>query len=62
LNTKINGSRPTDHLLNFYKTNFVHLQIKTAFNVVYDNQLISKEYDTKILGINVESTLPWNAY
>ena len=49
-------------LLSFDKTHFIHSQIKTAFEVVYDNKLISKAYDTKFLGIYADSTLSWNAY
>jgi len=47
--------------LNFDKTHFNHSHIKTALKVVYD-KLISKAYDTRFLGIYVESTMSWNAY
>jgi hypothetical protein len=50
------------HRLSFDKNHFIHSQIKTAFQVVYDKKLIAKAYDTKFLGIYVGSTLSWNAY
>ena len=49
--------------LNFDKTHFIQFAIKNSpqidLDINYANKLISKSYDTKFLGIYVDSTLFW---
>jgi hypothetical protein len=54
------------HSLNFDKINFVKFTSKSSpyihLDIRYANKLIYKAYDTKLLGIYVDSTLSWNMH
>ena len=49
--------------LNFYKINFMQFTTKNSpqidLDIGYANKLISKAYDTKLVGVYVDSTLSW---